>query len=53
MTLPVRIFDVHLRPFLLILEHDGRLDHVHRRGIGGGFGSADLAEDMMHFGERS
>ena len=47
----VRIFDVHRRPVLLVFEHDGGFDHVHRRGIGGGFGAADFAEDMMHFGK--
>ena len=47
----VLIFDIHRRPFLLVFEHDSRLDHVHRRGVGGGFGAADFAKDMMHFGK--
>ena len=36
---------------LLILEHDRRLDHIHRRRISRSFGTTDLSEDMMHFGE--
>ena len=47
----VVVGDVHLRPFLLGLEHDGGFDHVHRRGIGGGFGATDLAEDVVHLGK--
>ena len=48
----VVVLDVHRRPFLLRLEHDGGFDHVQRRGIGGGFGAADFAEDVLHFGKR-
>ena len=47
------VFDVHFRPVLFVLEHDGRLDHVERRGVGGRFGAADFAEDVMHLRESS
>ena len=46
-----RVFDVHRRPFLFGLEHDGGFDHVHGRGVGGGLGPADFAEDVVHFRE--
>ena len=48
---PLRIFDVHLWPVLLVLEHDRGFNHVHRRRIGGGFGPANFAEDMVNFRE--
>ena len=48
----VRVLDVHGRPFLFLLEHDGCLHHVEGRGVGRRFGAANLAEDVMHFGER-
>ena len=51
--LAVRVLDVHRRPFLLGLEHDRGFDHVHRRGVGGGLGAADLAEDVVHLREAS
>ena len=49
--LAVLILDVDRRPVLLVLQHDGCLDHVHRRGIGGGLGATNFAEDMVHFGK--
>ncbi len=47
----VVILDVHGGPFRLRLEADGRFDHVHRRGIGGGLGAAGLAENFCNFGK--
>src|SRR5205823_8931161 len=47
----VGVFDVDLRPILLVLEHDRRFDHVHWRGIGRGLGASNFPEDMMHFGK--
>jgi hypothetical protein len=32
------------------LEHDRGLDHLHRRGIGGGIGAAEFAADAGDFG---
>ena len=49
--LAVFVPDVRRRPFFLGLEHDGGFDHVEGRGIGGGFGAADLAEDILHLRE--
>ena len=45
------VLDIHGGPLLLGFEHDGRLDHVERRGIGGGLGAADLAEDVCTSGK--
>ena len=38
-------------PLAFGLEHDRRLDHLHRRGIGRGIGAAELAGGAPHFGE--
>ena len=38
-------------PLALRLQRDGGLDHRKRGRIGRGFGAADLAEDVLHFGE--
>ena len=46
-----RVLDVDRGPLRLRLEHDGSLDHVHRRRVGGGFRPTHLAEDLLHLGK--
>ena len=49
--LAVGIPDAHLGPSLLILQLDGRLNHVHWGGIGSRLGAAHFAEHAMHLGK--
>ena len=37
-------------PLVLRLQHDGRLDHLDRRGIGGGVGAAQFPSDAENLG---
>jgi len=43
--------NVHPGPLPLILEQNGGFEHFQRRGVGGGFRPAGLAEDVAHLGE--
>ena len=47
----VVVLDVHGGPFGFRLEADGGFNHVQRRGIGGGFGAAGLAENRFRLRE--
>src|SRR6266536_6142500 len=49
--LAVLIFNIDRGPVLFAFQHDGCLDHVHRRRIGSRFSATNLAEDVMHFGK--
>ena len=50
-NLALHVRDIDGRPLVLGLEHDCGLDHVHRRGVGGGLGAAHLAENVVHLGK--